>query len=247
MMNQQPDKFFREKLENYQRPAPAEAWNKIIRLQKKTGPKWAWLKYAASLLLLVGIGLTFWVNNSINSHQKIAHIKENTRPSNIDSYNRKIDSVGAIQPAIVTESNHNKNADRKEIKAKNKAVKKLKRIAPSQTPALAVQPQQEIKTEEAITFEDTSTVTIADSYNVANATNKSTVTLTFTADETEKYLNKSALAEATQEEKKSSTLKKLWQKANDLKSNQDPVGDLREMKNEILALNFKSEKRGQNK
>jgi hypothetical protein len=37
------------------------------------------------------------------------------------------------------------------------------------------------------------------------------------------------------------------QKASDLKSNQDPFGDLREKKNEILALNFKNEKRGQNK
>jgi hypothetical protein len=60
-------------------------------------------------------------------------------------------------------------------------------------------------------------------------------------------LDKKALAQATSEEKKSSTFKKLLKKANDLKSNQDPFGDLREKKNEILALNFRNEKRGQNK
>ena len=71
--------------------------------------------------------------------------------------------------------------------------------------------------------------------------------MTITSEETNKYLNENALAEATSEEKKSSTLKKLLKKANDLKNNQDPFGDLRQKKNEILALNFKNEKRGQNK
>jgi hypothetical protein len=73
------------------------------------------------------------------------------------------------------------------------------------------------------------------------------ITLTITVDEANKYLDKNALAQATSEERKSSTFKKLLKKANDLKSNQDPFGDLREKKNEILALNFKNEKRGQNK
>ena len=41
---------------------------------------------------------------------------------------------------------------------------------------------------------------------------------------------------------------KLLKKANDLKNNHDPMGELRQKKNEILALNFKGEKqRGQNK
>ena len=54
-----------------------------------------------------------------------------------------------------------------------------------------------------------------------------------------KYLDKKALAEATSDAKKSSTLKKLLDKAYDLKYNQDPFGDLRQKKNEILALNFR--------
>jgi CRISPR/Cas system CSM-associated protein Csm2 small subunit len=75
------------------------------------------------------------------------------------------------------------------------------------------------------------------------------VTLVFTAEEVnEKYLDKKALAEATSNEKKTSMLRKLYDKAYDLKHNQNPFGDLRQKKNEILALNFKSEKqRSQNK
>jgi hypothetical protein len=75
------------------------------------------------------------------------------------------------------------------------------------------------------------------------------VTLIYSAEEVnEKYLNKKALAEATSDNKKPSTLRKLFDKAYDLKHNQDPFGDLRQKKNEILALNFKNEKqRSQNK
>jgi hypothetical protein len=63
-----------------------------------------------------------------------------------------------------------------------------------------------------------------------------------------KYLDKKSLAQATSGEKKPSTLRKLLDKAYDLKHNQDPFGDLRQKKNEILALNFRSEKqRSQNK
>jgi hypothetical protein len=71
--------------------------------------------------------------------------------------------------------------------------------------------------------------------------------LTISSEETDQYLNKNTLAEATAHDKKPSTFKKFLKKANDLKSNQDPFGDLRERKNEILALNFKNDKREQNK
>ncbi|HTF17848.1 MAG TPA: hypothetical protein VK658_07235 [Chryseolinea sp.] len=71
------------------------------------------------------------------------------------------------------------------------------------------------------------------------------VTLTYTADDVSAYLDKNVDGEATDDDKKQSTLKKLLQKANDLKTNQDPFGELRQRKNEILALNFKNDKRGQ--
>ncbi|HET6539425.1 MAG TPA: hypothetical protein VFG46_03020, partial [Chryseolinea sp.] len=75
----------------------------------------------------------------------------------------------------------------------------------------------------------------------------SSITITITAEETEKYLDKNAIAEATSKERKSSTFKKLLKKADELTSNQDPFGDLRVKKNEILALEFKNDRRGQNK
>jgi len=87
---------------------------------------------------------------------------------------------------------------------------------------------------------------VAETTAPANAAPKK-IMITITAAESEKYLDKVALAEATSEEKKPSTFQKLLKKADDLKNNQDPFGELRQRKNEILALNFKNEKRGQNK
>ncbi len=77
------------------------------------------------------------------------------------------------------------------------------------------------------------------------ASGEKNIKITISANESEKFLNKNSLAQATPSEKKTSTLKKLLDKAEDM----DPFGDLRQKKNEILALNFRSEKnqRGQNK
>jgi len=54
-MNQQPDKLFKQKLENYQRPAPARAWSRIEAGLSKKNNKGLWLKIAASLLLLATV------------------------------------------------------------------------------------------------------------------------------------------------------------------------------------------------
>ncbi len=63
MTNQQPDNFFREKLADYHKPAPAGAWDKIELSLKKTETKFAWWKVAASLLLLVRNGVCSLASN----------------------------------------------------------------------------------------------------------------------------------------------------------------------------------------
>ena len=55
-MNQQPDKLFREKLEGYQKPAPASAWEKIAAAQSKKNDRWLWLKIAACIAFVAAAG-----------------------------------------------------------------------------------------------------------------------------------------------------------------------------------------------
>jgi hypothetical protein len=69
------------------------------------------------------------------------------------------------------------------------------------------------------------------------------MTIVFSAEEVnEKYLDKKGMADATPESKAASSLRKLLDKAYALKHNQDPMGELRQKKNEILAFNFKDDK-----
>ena len=65
-MNQQPDELFRQKMEGFQKPAPATAWEKIAAAQNKRSNKGLWLKLAASLLLLALVIYTRWPDAPVN-------------------------------------------------------------------------------------------------------------------------------------------------------------------------------------
>lgn len=238
---QQPDNFFREKLANHQRPAPVGAWDRIVSsLEKKTAYRFGWWKIAASFLLVAGAMYTLWFFASTSMKQplaekgnKIETLPGKTNESAVEEGKESHDKVISPEskPGIAS--------------TPKKSVKKFKRINGA-TPAVAVEssPEQNEKSQPDVLPE----AVMAPVFTQREpAQKKATITMTISADETNKYLDKKALAQATSEEKKSSTFKKLLKKANDLKSNQDPFGDLREKKNEILALNFKNEKRGQNK
>jgi hypothetical protein len=74
------------------------------------------------------------------------------------------------------------------------------------------------------------------------------ITLTYTADEVNaRFLKKELKADATSEENKSSGIQKLIGLAYDVKNDNNAFGDLRQKKNEILALNFRENKREENK
>jgi len=246
-MNQQPDKLFRDKLQDHQKPAPSSAWEKISAAQQKKKHDRGWWKIAASFLLVAGAAYIFWPSGSATTNEGDLVANE-VRDNNNE----------AIMP--ITDS-----ADRKDTVSPDEvltkigkapsAKKQMKKIfkAPHQSPALAVidapvqtQPDIDVlKTDSALQKQP---VAAGDIALIEKENSSKSITLSYSAEETSKYLNKKELDEATSESRKPSTLKKLLQKASDLKNNQDPLGDLRQMKNEILALNFKSEKqRGQNK
>jgi hypothetical protein len=246
MMNQQPDKIFRDKLNNLQRPAPAAAWDRIETNLKKNNTKTGWWwKVAASLLLLAIATYILWPAKSIDQplattakQDQIAasESNEDTNASTAPLVN-KTDSVSVEhQPGkklLATKASVKRKSVRESVPAKETTAQAL-------DTTIAVAQNDESLTGVEPTDEQTTTPP------VASAKPKG-LKLQFSAAETNKYLDENALAQATSEGKKPSTFKKLLKKANELKSNQDPFGDLREKKNEILALNFKNEKRGQNK
>jgi hypothetical protein len=246
-MNQQPEKLFREKLENHSKPAPALAWNRIEQNLDKKNKSFFWLKIAASFLLVATASLLLWQPKEketvvLQSAQQIKP-KEETPV--------KVEKPAEVNASEITKPK-TQEPPAEQVKRSLALPRKKQTIPVAQeqikSPAIAA---VEVETEPVVVEEVTEALTIPTETTVAETTSagNSGVTLIYTAEEVnDKYLDKKSLAEATSEGKKSSTLRKLLDKAYDLKNNQDPFGDLRQKKNEILALNFKNEKqRSQNK
>jgi hypothetical protein len=255
-MNQQPDKLFREKLEGFQKAVPASAWNNVeARLNKKKN-KGLWLKVAATLLLFAVAAFVLWPMNTNNQQ----HVSQKNAEKESKSPEKKEDIIGQ-QPVVDSKESTDSTIIKREESVsapkerKTKQIK-IKTIQPDiviPPPVAALEKQEEkIIQEEKINIDVPEVETLP--AEALAAENKSAgeekgVTLILSAEQVnEKYLDKKSLAEATPDDKKPSTLRKLLDKAYDLKHNQDPFGDLRQKKNEILALNFRSEKqRSQNK
>ncbi|MEJ1239410.1 hypothetical protein WBG78_14840 [Chryseolinea sp. T2] len=273
-MNQQPDKLFRDKLQHYQKAAPASAWDKIAVSKEEKKRHNTWLKVAASLLLIVGFWTTLELTLSDSSNEHLAN-EESAAPAagtsqeaqkksiqEEDSQASGMPSVAEQTAATPTENgattgfakkattnavDHGKETRRshdltKVAAATNNYNGVSTRITSDAPEVIAdVQPLDEPGTRlNNNSVNDENEAVVARNEVVANG-----VKLTYNVDDVSAYLEKNINTDATDEEKKQSTLKKLLQKANDLKTNQDPFSELRQRKNEILALNFMNEKRGQ--
>ncbi|MGC3947277.1 MAG: hypothetical protein QM762_22645 [Chryseolinea sp.] len=266
-MNQQPDKLFRDKLQNYQKTVPASAWGRISASQDKKKRPGVWIKFAASLLLVACAG-AIWVlvNNDASGDRYLSDGNKKVTSDTTPSPDSAIRNTSPEHSTNVSESlaqttekqpvNHVKRNNT--TKGTSDAISNRK-SAGSNSMRTYNQVAQTTRTDtrnENATRTESSDVPIVDVEKITSATASNNpvtndavasagVTLTYTVEDVSAYLEKNSSDEATDEEKKQSTLKKLLQKANDLKTNQDPVGELRQRKNEILALNFMNDKRGQ--
>ena len=249
MTNQQPDNFFREKLADYHKPAPVGAWDKIALSLKKSETKFAWWKVAASLLLLSAMSYVLWLQTSNSNTQPISETKTEIELPSAKSIAPEIDSsVKSLNPEGVQTEQASPAMPATDKKSLHKGASKPRRVHRKNSSEVAViVPSSSEENVQAIETPTPETVSDQVVSPVQAIKKSSSITITITAEESEKYLDKNAIAEATSKERKSSTFKKLLKKADELTSNQDPFGDLRGKKNEILALEFKNDRRGQNK
>lgn len=244
-MNQQPDKLFRDKLQSFQTPAPSGAWNRIEANLDKKNNKVMWFRIAASLLLVAIAAYLLWPTNIADRTAPQPPLANKAKEQQVIKPEQKKEEV-ILPPAPAQQNTIAKKdvAPRKHVETKqNESIIENKEVEQKRDEALIAENVNiSVDNNESV---DTPTMSIpAETQTVVVAsTEKQKVKIIFSAEDIDnKYLDKEALAEATSDEKKSSTLKKLLDKAYDLKYNQDPFGDLRQKKNEILALNFKTDK-----
>ena len=254
-MNQQPDKLFREKLEGYQKPAPASAWEKIAAAQSKKNDKWLWLKIAASIAFVAAAGYMVLPENKSSDLSQ----ETSTKPSEEKTTEHASQAIEKSNEDVKTETTTPSAAPNSEsihVAKRNNSVE-TKRLLKEEAKQVTVVEEKTTEKEpmleqpevnENIASTETVIQPAIEARPIKTEVEPNNITLVYSAKDVEEYLDKKALAEATSDNKKSSTFKKLLKKAEDLTNNQDPFGELRQKKNEILALNFKSEKqRGQNK
>jgi hypothetical protein len=257
-MNQQPDKLFREKLEGFHKPAPTAAWNKIEAGLQKKNNKVIWFRVAAALLLIAVAAFLIWTTQSAPAEQ----VANKTKSKKIvEPAKQNEDQPNASEQTVIQPEQHKEQVAQTKIKKVKRNNKNHPSTPQSEQQPVIVEAPSDIELvsfiPDAINEIDSSAI---DETSITEATVIATTTeeevkkdeesrvLVFSVEEVDsKYLDKEALAKATSAQKKSSTFRKLLNRAYDLKNNQDPFGELRQKKNEILALNFKSEKRSQNK
>lgn len=251
-MNQQPDKFFRDKLANYDKTAPLAAWEKIAAA--KQAPLWRrpWLKVAASLVLaLTAAGAWYWNGTGLRSaatetdrHSAHAPLPPAGNPS------PSMPEKPALPPSRagkVTLSPQGNNPV---------AIRTMPAVRSASAPRTASQGEPATSSpqitpgelqDETNSIQQRSTTGNLPSHNVVHQSEaQPALTLTYSVNDVAAYLDQNNTdLQATDTQESPSTLKKLLQKAGDLKTNQDPFGELRQRKNEILALNFRTDKRGQ--
>jgi hypothetical protein len=248
-MKQQPDKLFQEKLSQFSKPAPASAWDRIESgAQKRPFP---YYKVAAAASVVLACVIWYSLRTETGAENTLSEKTTTSTPApNIEAPAKE--SVQSNPPiAVQTEPEVKKE---KSIRAAESTTRYTgpKEIAPVtlEVSIDSALPIEDVTNHSMPVAEATPQVQI-DEPAVAPETvvpEKENVVIIFSAEETKEYLTKNSEGKATSEKKTTSTLKKVWSKAKDLKDNQSPLGDLRQMKDELLALNFKSDKqRGQKK
>ena len=254
-MNRQPDKIFRDKLHGYQRPVPPGVWQRISHTKDSNTRRKYWPRVAAAILILATTGILLFsvlkneprelVSDNINSHLKTEDTISNGDRSSGEAKLQKEPLVEETIPPVTTEQKL--SADQHMRKPADKTIQKKERVQtiPAENiemPVIALEEIDAVNASiETAQLELASTRETSPEVRMNPTTER--VTIIFSAEEVnEKYLIEKTNSEATSLEKESSTLKKLLAKAYDIKHNQDPIGDLRQKKNEILALNFRSDK-----
>jgi hypothetical protein len=218
-MTSQPDKLFRNKLENFQQSVPAAAWERIEAGLDKDQYKGLWMKIAAGLLLLSVAAFLLWPTTAPeNTHQVASTNQAIPENKSIEKNNKE-----EITPTIITEQAPVKK--RITSKNKNEVIKK-------DEPVLVAGSTEN----NALIIEPTEIAVVAEINLIEKASSK---TIVYTAEEVNaKFMRKKTPSEATAVAKKTSGIQKLMGLAYDLKNNNNGLGDLRQKKDEILALNF---------
>jgi hypothetical protein len=246
-MKQQPDKLFRDKLENIQLTAPANAWSKIEAGLDKSSKKGIWLKIAAGIAVFATAGIMLWTMPSENGAGLATESADTQTESLALQSNPEVQESTPENPVVSMHTGAQQK--REQVKP---TIKKVEAAKQNNTLLAQSTPVEEN------TYNVTAIAIVPYADAVADPSTSETevfteepsrsVYLVYSADEVnEKYLRQSSTVDATSDDKKTSRIQMLMSVANNLKNGDGGLTDLRQMKDEIFALNFLDDKKQQSK
>lgn len=216
-MNQQLDSLFKSKLGHNAVPAPNGAWNRIESGLNQSSNQKLWLKIAAGIALLATVSIV--IINTTTTEQSLAQ-----QPIELKDKIDETNTSPLLPHQPVSSTIHQVTIS-----------KRLKSAIKSSIPEVHPVAEVQVEVIESVVLTETNDEVIAQP-----ATG---LTIVYSAEEVNsKYLLKTTEVEATLEQKKSSRLQKLAALAHNF-SNEDILGDLRDRKNELFALNFLDDKK----
>lgn len=260
-MKAQIDKLFREKLAEQSLEAPLMAWSKIESNLPKKNNSFFWLKIAASFVLLMAAAILLWPGE-----QHTLFVVDNNKPtekaiSNKLKEKEKIEKEKEVPQTEKAKSNaaekEEKTENKKSVKPNNKPLqrktsvpvinfsKQEQLVAMNETHEPEKETHNTKENNTAIKTDPQPVVTITEP-TAATTSNQQSTIIVLAANDVSKYLKHSEEADATTEEENTSSFRKLLDKASDLKNSESGLSELRQKKNEILALNFRNDKRERN-
>jgi mannitol-specific phosphotransferase system IIBC component len=231
-MTSQPDKLFRDKLENFQQPAPTGAWDRIESNLVRPSHKLVWIRVAAGVALLATAAIVLWPAEKPETD--IAKTTTQNPSTKKDSAQQQVDKKSESNNEPVNKQTETVVSPQE---VNTVTLAKTEKQSPVQQPIYTVQDSALVNP----VYE--TNVLIAEIQPEENLKSK---TIVYTADEVNsKFLKKKLPPEATSDNKDASGIQKLIGLAYAAKNSEAGLGDLRQKKDDILALNF-SKKKGEN-
>lgn len=229
-MSNKIDKLFNRKLADHSLAPSASAWQKVeAGLSKKNNYGIAWR--AAAVFVLIGLLTGSWFYWQSEQRERAMNLAAKEEAgTEITPEVKEAQEVTAQHTEPVQQVASNNKEEKKQTSQQEK-----KKISQQPQLAIANEPQPiEVNEGEPIKTE-TNEVT------VAGKTEKPIV-IEFTLDPIAQVTP--AIAQTTEPEKPA--LKKIWNKALDIKNGEAELGGLREAKNELFALDFRKDKSKRN-
>jgi hypothetical protein len=220
------DKLFKSKLEDHQLAPSTKAWEKLESNLSKKNRTIIWFRMAAVLALMgmLTVAVLNWNSSDENSpltttDQPVEGKEIEQKPPLPEKKNEEL-----IKPGI-------------EQTNKKKPIPTQLMTKPTENLAASEQVTEVVKKEELI---DTSVASLKEEAIEPFAEEKKAIVLVYSLPTLP--AKQTATTEVAQVEVEQTGIQKIWEAAKDVKNSDNPWGDLREVKNELLALDFKKDK-----